>query len=44
MQKLNNEKFVNHAPAKVIELENRKRADAETRIRSLEERLASMKK
>jgi valyl-tRNA synthetase len=44
MQKLSNEKFVNNAPAKVIDLENRKKADAETKIKALEERIASMKK
>ncbi len=44
MKKLGNEKFVSNAPAKVIELENRKRADAETKIRALEERIASLKK
>ncbi|MFO7371239.1 MAG: valine--tRNA ligase [Bacteroidales bacterium] len=44
MKKLGNDKFVSNAPAKVIELENRKRADAETKIRALEERIASLKK
>jgi valyl-tRNA synthetase len=44
MQKLSNEKFVNNAPAKVIEIENRKKADAETKIKAIEERIASMKK
>jgi valyl-tRNA synthetase len=44
LTKLHNEKFVGHAPAKVIELENRKKADAETKIKALEERIASMKK
>jgi valyl-tRNA synthetase len=43
MMKLNNEKFVSNAPAQVIELENRKKADAETKIRAIEERIASMK-
>jgi valyl-tRNA synthetase len=44
MKKLDNKSFVNNAPAKVIDLENRKKADAETKIRAIEERIASMKK
>jgi valyl-tRNA synthetase len=44
MKKLSNEKFVNNAPAKVIELENHKKADAETKIKAIEERIASLKK
>jgi len=44
MQKLNNENFVKNAPAKVIEVENRKKADAETKIRAIEDRIASMMK
>ena len=44
MRKLNNEKFVNNAPPKVLELENRKKTDAENKIRAIEERIASMKK
>ena len=43
MRKLNNEKFVKNAPAKVIEVENKKKADAETKIRAIEERIASIK-
>ena len=39
MKKLNNERFVKNAPAAVIELENRKKADTESKIRSLEEAL-----
>jgi valyl-tRNA synthetase len=44
MVKLGNEKFVGNAPAKVIELENRKKTDAKTKIRALEERILAMKK
>ena len=43
MKKLNNEKFVGNAPAKVLDLENRKRADAETKIKAIEERLEHLK-
>ena len=41
MKKLNNERFVKNAPAAVIELENKKKADAESKIKSLEEALKS---
>jgi valyl-tRNA synthetase len=44
MKKLSNENFVNNAPAKVIEMENRKRTDVETKIKAIEERILSMKK
>lgn len=44
MAKLSNERFVNSAPPKVVEVERKKQADAEEKIRVLEERLASMKK
>ena len=43
MKKLSNEKFVNNAPAAVIELERKKQADAETIIRSLKESIAALK-
>lgn len=43
MAKLSNEKFVGKAPAKVIELENKKRADAESKIESLKGRIAQLK-
>ncbi len=42
MKKLDNERFVNNAPANVIELERKKKADAESKIRSLEKRLKEM--
>jgi valyl-tRNA synthetase len=38
MKKLDNERFVKNAPAAVLELEQKKRSDAEQRIKSLEER------
>jgi len=37
-KKLNNERFVNNAPQQVVELEQKKKADAEARIRVLEEK------
>jgi valyl-tRNA synthetase len=42
MHKLNNKRFVDNAPPRVIEVENRKKADAETKIRAIEEQIASM--
>ena len=42
MKKLSNEKFVNGAPAKVVEMERKKQADAETKVKALEERLGKM--
>ena len=41
IKKLGNEKFVGSAPAKVVEIERKKQADAEEKIKILEERLAS---
>jgi valyl-tRNA synthetase len=41
-KKLSNEKFVNGAPANVIEMERKKLADSEAKIRSLEEALANL--
>jgi valyl-tRNA synthetase len=43
MKKLNNEQFVKNAPEKVIAMEKKKKADAENKIRALEERLRGMK-
>jgi valyl-tRNA synthetase len=44
MKKLENEKFVSNAPADVLELERKKKSDAESKIKSLEEALKSLKK
>lgn len=41
-KKLSNEKFVNNAPEKVVALEKQKKADAEAKIKALEESLASL--
>lgn len=42
MKKLGNDKFVNNAPAKVVEMEEKKKADAENKIKTLTERLNSL--
>ena len=44
LKKLGNEKFVNNAPAAVIEMERKKQADAESIINSLKESIAALKK
>jgi valyl-tRNA synthetase len=44
MKKLENERFVQNAPANVIDLECKKQSDAESRISSLEERINELKK
>jgi len=41
-KKLNNERFVQNAKAEVIELERKKKADAEQKIKTLEESLAHL--
>ena len=43
MQKLNNERFVNNAPEKVLESERKKKADAEARIAVIEEQIKTLK-
>ncbi|WP_286756013.1 MULTISPECIES: valine--tRNA ligase [Roseivirga] len=42
MKKLSNEKFVNGAPEQVVANEKKKQADAESKIKVLEEKLASL--
>ena len=43
-KKLQNERFVSNAPAQVVELERKKQADAESKIATLKETIASLKK
>ncbi len=43
MKKLGNERFVNSAPANVVDIERKKKADAEEKIKVIEERLAALK-
>ena len=43
LKKLSNEKFVNNAPAKVIEMERKKQSDAEAKIATLKESIAALK-
>jgi valyl-tRNA synthetase len=43
MKKMSNERFVKNAPTQVVELEKKKQADAEEKIRLLKERLESLK-
>jgi valyl-tRNA synthetase len=43
-KKLSNEKFVSNAPAAVVEMEKKKQADALSKIATLEESLAKLKK
>lgn len=42
MKKLSNERFVNNAPEQVVASEKKKQADAESKIKVLEEKLASL--
>jgi valyl-tRNA synthetase len=44
MKKLDNESFVKNAPASVLELERKKKSDAESKIKSLEERMKELKR
>ena len=43
MKKLNNEKFVQNAPEKVVDMEKKKKADSESKIQTLQERIQSLK-
>ena len=43
LKKLGNEKFVNNAPAKVIEMERKKQSDAEAKIAMLKESISALK-
>ncbi len=43
-KKLSNEKFVNNAPDKVVNMERKKQADAVARIKVIEEQLQNLKK
>jgi valyl-tRNA synthetase len=43
MKKLDNERFVQNAPANVIDMERKKKSDAEIKLKSLEERLQELK-
>jgi len=42
-KKLNNERFVNNAPAAVVDMERKKQADAEKKIQILTESIAKLK-
>ncbi|NDV83066.1 valine--tRNA ligase [Bacteroides sp. 51] len=44
LKKLSNEKFVNNAPAAVLDMERKKQADAESIISSLKESIAALRK
>jgi valyl-tRNA synthetase len=44
MKKLDNERFVANAPSAVIDLEKKKKSDAEVKIKALEERMKELKK
>ena len=44
VKKLSNERFVNNAPAQVVDLENKKKADTESIIQSLKENIAALHK
>ena len=43
-KKLSNERFVNNAPAAVVDLERKKESDALSKIATLQETIAALKK
>ncbi len=43
MKKLNNERFVQNAPAQVVEREKQKKIDAENKIKAIEEQIKNLK-
>ncbi|MBN2805572.1 MAG: valine--tRNA ligase [Prolixibacteraceae bacterium] len=43
VKKLSNERFVNNAPTQVVDIERKKLADAEAKIKSLEEQISNLK-
>ena len=43
MKKLSNASFVNNAPQKVVDIERKKQADAEEKIRIIKEQLSKLK-
>ncbi len=43
MKKLNNERFIQNAPANVVDREKKKKGDAEQKIKTLEDRINSLK-
>jgi len=42
MKKLSNERFVNGAPESVVAIEKKKQADAESKIKVLEEQISNL--
>ena len=42
LKKLNNPRFVSNAPEKVVQLENKKKIDAENQIKVLEDKLSGL--
>jgi valyl-tRNA synthetase len=44
MKKLDNHRFVQNAPASVLDLEKKKKSDAESKIKSIEERIRELEK